>query len=179
MRYAITILGALGLAFMPSLAHAQFAANSGQDIELYADDIISARGVTTLTGQADIRQGDVRLLADTVKIYSASNRGSASVASTASDIDRVEAIGNFYYITEGQEVRGTQGVYEAATDSFTVTGDVILLQGESVVTGTKLVYNVGEEKARVTADCKGRRCGTNRRVSVLIKNSGNGTGAGS
>jgi lipopolysaccharide export system protein LptA len=166
----ILLAAILSVLAVPSVALAQFAAGSGQDIELYADDIVSAKGVTTLTGQADIRQGDTRLLADKVKIYSKQSSGAA--ASAASDIDRVEAIGNFYYITSDQEVKGSQGVYEAATDMFTVTGDVILLQGESIVTGTKLVYEVGTQKARVTSNCQGRKCGTEGRVSVLIKNAG-------
>lgn len=168
--YSAVITGAL--CAVPAIASAQFATNSGQDIELYADDIVSAQGVTTLTGQADIRQGDVRLLADKVKIFSNRAAGGAAVAAAASDISRVEATGNFYYLTAEQEVRGEKGVYVAQTDTFTVTGDVILLQGGSVVTGTKLVYNVGTEQATVTSDCKGRKCGTSRRVSVLIKNTG-------
>lgn len=164
----------LAVCLIPASALAQFAASSGQDIELYADDIVSVNGVTTLTGQADIRQGDVRLLADVVKIYS-SSAGGAAVAANASDISRVEADGNFYYLTNEQEVRGSRGVYDAASDEFTVTGDVTLLQNGSVVTGTKLVYAVGEQKARVSSDCRGRKCGLNRRVSVLIKNNGNQT----
>ena len=167
--FAVSLLIA---CLMPMTALAQFAASSGQDIELYADDIVSVNGVTTLTGQADIRQGDVRLLADVVRIYSSGANG-AAVAANASDISRVEADGNFYYLTQDQEVRGSKGVYDAATDEFTVTGDVTLLQNGSVVTGTKLVYAVGQQKARVSSDCRGRKCGLNRRVSVLIKNNGN------
>ncbi|WP_409432655.1 LptA/OstA family protein [Litorimonas sp. RW-G-Af-16] len=153
-------------------AFAQFSANSGQDIAIDADDVINKGGVTTLTGQVDIRQGDVRMLADRVELYSKGQTGTA-VASVASDIDRIKAVGNFYYITKEQEVRGRQGIYLADTDTFTVTGDVILLQGESVVTGETLIYNVGEQTARVTSNCQGRKCGTKNRVSILIKNSGN------
>lgn len=165
-----TAVTALLIMAAPSLAHAQFASNSGEDIELYSDDTVSSNGVTTLTGQVDIRQGQVRMLADTVKIFS--NGRSGSVAASASDIDRIVAIGNFYYITPEQEVRGNQGVYQAATDTFTVTGDVILLQDDNIVTGKTLVYEVGTQRARVTSDCKGRKCGKARRVSILLKNTG-------
>ncbi len=173
--FAAAIITSAALA-LPSEALAQFAANSGEDIELYSDVTVSGNGVTTLTGQVDIRQGQVRMLADTVKIYSKSSSG--SVAAAASDIDRIVATGNFYYITPDQEVRGDQGVYQAASDTFTVTGDVILLQDENIVTGTKLIYEVGQQMARVTADCMGRKCGTNRRVSILLKNTGNNSQAG-
>ena len=153
-----------------SPASAQFAANSGADTILDADDIVSSKGVITLTGQADIRQGDVRLLADKVQIYTA-GQGGGALAST-SDIDRVVATGNFYYITPEQEVRGNNGVYVQSADTFTVTGDVILLQGENVVTGDTLIYNLSTEEARVVGTCKGRRCGSKGRVKILLKNTG-------
>ena len=87
-------------------------------------------------------------------------------------MDRIEAIGNFFYLTPDQEVRGKKGVYEQATDTFTVTGDVILLQGpENVVTGNKLIYNLTNNQARVVGTCKGRKCGREGRVNILIKNS--------
>jgi len=71
-----------------------------------------------------------------------------------------------------QEVRGNNGVYVQSTDTFTVTGDVILLQGENVVTGDTLIYNLSTEEARVVGTCKGRRCGSKGRVKILLKNSG-------
>jgi len=123
-----------------------------------------------LTGQVDVRQGDTRILADVMKIYG----GVAGVGGSgaASDISRIVAKGNFYYITPEQEVRGNQGVYVQDKDTFTVTGDVILLQGENVVTGNVLIYNLSTEEARVVGTCKGRRCGSEGRVKILLKNTG-------
>jgi len=154
--------------FVPSLAHAQFARDNKAPIDATADDIMNSGGITTLSGQVDVRQGDTRILADTMKIYTGANTG---VVSATGDIDRIEAIGNFYYITPDQEVRGEQGIYTQSLDTFTVTGDVILLQGENIVTGDKLIYNLKTEQAQVIGSCKGRRCGSKGRVSILIKNS--------
>jgi len=81
-------------------------------------------------------------------------------------------MGDFYYITPEQEVRGNNGVYVQANNTFTVTGDVILLQGENVVTGDTLIYNLSTEEARVVGTCKGRRCGSKGRVKILLKNTG-------
>lgn len=154
----------------PTLA--QFAGSSGGNIELYADDAISSQGVTTLTGQVDARQDDVRILADKMVIYSRVNGGSGpSVGTVANDIDRIVATGNFFYITPTQEVRGNQGVYTAASDTFEVTGDVILVQDESVVRGNRLIYELGTQRARVVSDCQGRKCGREGRVAILIRNS--------
>ncbi len=164
-------LAALSLIFMAPTASAQFATNSGQDTVLDADAISTSKdGVVTLTGQAEIRQGDVRLLAEKVKIYTGSNSGGVGITGTSS-ISRVEAEEDFYYLTGTQEVRGQQGVYTQANNQFVVTGDVILLQEGNIVTGDQLTYNLDTEEARVVSNCKGRKCGRKNRVRVLIKNS--------
>ena len=167
-----SLFPALLLAAFAAPAHAQFAGSSGGNIELYADDAVSAGGVTTLTGQVDARQGEVRILADKMVIYS-KGRGAGgsgpSVGTVAGDIERIVATGNFYYITPEQEVRGDEGTYTAAQDQFVVTGDVVLVQDESVVRGQRLIYDLATERARVVSECKGRRCGRDRRVAILIK----------
>jgi len=158
----------LVLAALPLTAQAQFARNNDAPIDASADDIVNSNGVTVLSGQVDVRQGETRILADQMKLYS----GGTGVASATSDISKIEASGNFYYITPEQEVRGTNGVYTQADDTFVVTGDVILLQGENVVTGDRLIYNLTTQEAKVVGTCKGRRCGTTGRVKILIRNTG-------
>ncbi len=159
-----------GFMLMAVPAQAQFATNNKAPIDATADNVDYRQDVTILSGQVDVRQDNVRILSDTMKIYSGST-GSGTAA--FNDVQRIEAIGNFYYITPEQEVRGTQGVYEQKTDTFTVTGDVILLQGEdNVVTGDTLVYNLTNNQAKVIGSCKGRKCGRKGRVNILIKNTG-------
>jgi len=171
MKTVMTLLGAaLLMASLPLAANAQFARNNDAPIDATADDILNAGGTTTLTGQVDVRQGGTRILADKMKIFG--GVAGAAGGSAGSDISRIEATGNFYYITPEQEVRGNNGVYVQSTDTFTVTGDVILLQGENVVTGDTLIYNLETEEARVVGTCKGRRCGSKGRVKILLKNTG-------
>lgn len=166
------LLTALAALCAPSIAHAQFSPDSKAPITGSADNVTNSPGVTILSGQVDVRQADVRILADTMKIYNAANGGAAQ-SGAFDNVDRIEAIGNFYYITPEQEVKGKRGVYEQATDTFTVYGDVILLQGEdNVVTGSKLIYDLTTREARVIGSCQGRRCGSSGRVNILIKNTG-------
>lgn len=161
---SLTCLSALCTA-LP--AHAQFAGTTSREpVDVVADEIQSQGNTTTLTGQADVRQGDVRVLADQIKIFG------TGANSDVSGVSRVIATGNFYYITPEQEVRGTEGVYEKSTDTFTVKGDVILLQGEdNIVTGDTLFYNVTDKSARIVGTCKGRKCGSNGRVKALLKST--------
>lgn len=150
---------------LPMAAYAQFT-NSGADTVIDADDSERVGDLIILTGQVDIRQGNRRLLADKIVLKMGGDPNKNSGFKNA------VATGNFYYITPEQEVRGDNGVFDGTTDIFTVTGDVVLLQDDSVVTGSKLIYNVTTEKAQVTSECKGRKCGRNRRVSILIKSNG-------
>jgi len=121
MKHLIALTFALSALVAPMAAFAQFSTDSSADTVLLADETFSSNGKITLTGQADIRQGDVRLLADKV-------------------------------------------------------GDVVLLQEDSVVTGTRLNYNLTTREAKVLGNCNGRKCGKNRRVAILIRST-DSTGA--
>jgi len=158
---------------VPTLSYAQFSADSSAPTILDADDAFTEKGVITLVGQADIRQGDVRLLADKVQIYTDDNSGGLIATS---GFTRMVATGNFYYITPDQEVRGDKGVYRSANDSFVVTGNVILLQDDSVVTGERLDYNLETRAAKVKGKCDGRKCKRGRRVSILIRSTDSAQG---
>lgn len=139
---------------------------SNASTNIQADDLDYMGDVAILTGQVDLRQGDVRVLTDKMFIHF---KGELA----GGDFSKVIADGNFYYLTSEQEVRGSHGVYTKIDDTFVVTGDVILKQSDgNVVTGDKLYYNLGTRKARVVGTCKGRKCGAKGRVNILIKNSG-------
>lgn len=154
-------------------ASAQFSTDNSAPIDAGADSIFYEEGLIRLAGQVDVRQGEVRILSDRMDIYTGRQNNTDL---DAQDFDKVVASGNFYYLTPEQEVRGENGVYEAKTETFTVTGNVILLQGEdNVITGDRLIYNLSNNEARIVGTCKGRRCGRKGRVNILIKNSGTQT----
>jgi len=182
MKTILTICGALLLGLglglgLPTQAYAQFAADSGEPISGSSDQAQTMPGKVVLSGQVDIRQGSARLLADSTTFFLGDSGRLASANEALGDFERMEAVGNFFYITPEQEVTGRQAVYERATESFTVTGDVILLQGEdNVVTGERLVYNLKTQQAVVSGNCRGRRCGNSGRVNILIKNNDNQVG---
>jgi len=158
-----------GLLFWAGAAQAQFASGSSAPVNITADNVTYQGDKSVLTGGVDVRQGDVRVLADQMTVLTASG---ASLGQ--GDISKINAVGNFYYLTKDQSVRGEQGVYTRSDDTFVVTGDVIMKQADgSVITGEKLFYNIGTQNARVVGNCKGRKCGSKGRVNILIKNAQN------
>jgi len=162
------IILAAGLASaMP--ATAQLSNSSNEPITIDADNSRIEDRRAIFSGQVDARQGDVRVLTDEMIITGTKSGG---ISENANDIQTIDAVGNFYYITPTQEVRGDKGVYQRTSNDFTITGNVILLQDDSVVTGDKLIYNIETQQARMVSTCKGRKCGPKNRVRVLIQNPG-------
>lgn len=91
-----------------------------------------------LRGRAEVTQGTNRLRADAIQGFT-----------TNGNLTRVEASGNVYFVTPDQNMRGDRAVYNLTTGEVVVTGDVILTQGQNVLTGGRLVYNVRTENARI------------------------------
>jgi lipopolysaccharide export system protein LptA len=152
-------------------AQGQIAAGSTANIDISADHLEYIGSKAVLTGAVDVRQGDTRVIADKMDIYMSGSGGLGD-----GDFERIVAKGNFYYLTPDQEVRGNEGIYTKIDDTFTVTGNVILVQqGGNVITGDKLYYNLTTQKARVVGSCQGRRCGSKGRVNILIKGTQNTT----
>ena len=169
--YIKSTLCLTALMTMSSVVSAQFSANSDAPVSGSADAVDYAPNVTIFTGQVDVRQGDVRILSDRMLVHTTDGSTGAGAIGAA---HKIEAIGNFYFLAPQQEVRGNQGVYIKAKDSFTVTGDVVLLQVEdNVVPGDELVYNLSDGTATVVGTCKGRKCGSEGRVNILLKNTNN------
>ena len=54
---------------------------------------------------------------------------------------RIEAEGGVRYASGTDAISGRQGVFDAETTTITVTGDVVVVQGEQVITGERLTYN--------------------------------------
>lgn len=155
----------LGLTALSSPAYAQFAAGSSAPTSISADNAVYQGNVTILTGGVDVRQGNVRVLADKMTIYSA---GSGSLSENG--FTKIVAQGNFYYLTPEQSVRGDQGIYTKVNDTFVVIGNVIMKQNDgNIITGDKLIYNLKTGNAKVVGSCKGRKCGSHGRVNILIK----------
>lgn len=130
------ILGGLvaaAIVVAPAAGGAQVAGNvADAPIAWGGDDTEIAPNGFALIGRAEITQGDNRLRADRVNL----------VLEDGGGVTRVEAIGGVFFVTPTQTMRGDRAVYDLGTDEVVVTGEVILAQGDNVVRGGRLVYNV-------------------------------------
>lgn len=140
-RKSLGVLAAVVVLTLPAAGGAQVAQNSadapvawgGDDVEITPDGF-------ALIGRAEITQGQNRLRA---------NRVNLTTSDGTNGVTQVEAIGEVYFVTPTQTMRGDRAVYDLGTDELIVTGEVILAQGENVVRGGRLVYNVRTETGRM------------------------------
>lgn len=134
---------ALALAALPATGGAQTADNRAP-IMWGADTVEYVGETAILKGRAELVQGDNRFRADRISGFNQSGDS------------RLEATGNVYFVTPDQTIRGDRATYDTASGDIVVTGDVILTQGENVMTGGRLTYNVRTESAHIEGG-EGRR----------------------
>ena len=141
-RVAAGVLAAL-MAGAASAA-AQDAASRGL-LAFEADGLESEMdsGVHVLTGAARIELDGLVLTADRIAIITIEGGGELSSAVRA-----VEASGNVFISTETETAQGDAATYDVLSDIITLTGLVVLTQGENVVRGNQLVLNLATGVSR-------------------------------
>jgi lipopolysaccharide export system protein LptA len=160
MRAWVVGAGAAAALCIGAQAMAQATVHHRMD-DFSAEHIEYVEGehVTILTGKVEVLQGQDRLRADLMKVYSkvgAKKGASGGVAGGLGDIERIEASGNVYMVSPTQIVRGDRAVYTAKDDTTVVTGDVVLAQGENVGRGRRLVINRATGRTTLDPDDGGR-----------------------
>jgi len=169
-----TLLAGLAMTLVAAgPASAQLAQNSDAPVDISADqlEVVNTQCLATYRGAAEAMQDTARLRADVLKIFYKTRQAptgpqtSAAQAAGAtgamggkcdSQLDRMEAAGTVYYVTPQQRVRGDSAVYEAGSDTLTLTGDVIAIQGQNVLRGSKLVIRISTGDAQMQSGGKGK-----------------------
>jgi len=100
-----------------------------------------------LTGSVKIRQAEMKLDADSVKIfYLRPKTGDPQVK-------RLDAEGNVVLTSPTETASGRYGIYDVTTKQMTMIGDVVLTRGGSVLRGQRLAIDL--ETGRSTLDGAG------------------------
>ncbi|HEY3695547.1 LptA/OstA family protein [Phenylobacterium sp.] len=133
--------------------------NSNAPIDLTADEleVTNAQCLAVWRGSAEALQADARLRADVLKIYNLvgpPKPGGAGPSCGA--VAKIEALGNVYYVTPQQRIRGDNASYDKASDLMVVTGDVVAVQGKNVLRGGRMIIHVKSGEAQMQTDVKGR-----------------------
>ena len=139
-RNILGTLAATAMLSAPVAGGAQVAQNSADAPIAWGGDETEFRpDGFSLIGRAEITQGGNRLRANRVNLTTESGGG----------VTKVEAVGDVFFVTPTQTMRGDRANYDLNTDEVIVSGEVILAQGENVVRGGRLIYNVRTETGRM------------------------------
>lgn len=142
-------------------------------------DVIAQKGTyygtrTDLRGDVRVEQDGTVLTSDEMDIYRTRKEGSQEGSLKLGAIQRIEAQGNFHYMTSENDIRGERGVYERDKKIMTVTGNVVVVQPSgNRVTAEKLVYNTTNGTIQFSGKCLGRNCDGAGRVGITLPGSGN------
>lgn len=99
------------------------------------------------TGDVMVAQGPALLTAEKMTI---------TFFPGTQDFRRIEGEGGLRYASGQDAISGTQGTFDADTSTITVTGDVVVVQGEQVITGDRLVYDTESGALSFSAGGSGR-----------------------
>lgn len=150
IKLGLAGVAAAGMLLSAGSALAQLDPGAPIDITADAQDIIQSQCLSAWSGAVEALQGRTRLRADSVKIYTV-KKGDDCGAN-----DRMLANGQVYFVTPERTVRADDAVYAFASETITLTGNVIVVQGKSVVRGDRMVINTKTGQANMTSKATGR-----------------------
>jgi lipopolysaccharide export system protein LptA len=157
------LAAALAAALVAGPAAAQLATNSNAPVDITADELETANNACTSIwrGHAEALQDTSRLRADILTADfevkpGGSGGGGPGRSGGCGDLVRLRADGSVFYVTPSQKVHGDAAVYEAASSTLTVTGDVVATQGQNVLRGTRMVFNTQTGQGHMEGAAKGR-----------------------
>lgn len=149
---------ALALGAAPAAAQ-QLGPDADGPVDITADEleVQNKACISTWRGRAEALQGNARLRANVIRAVFATRQGSGTGTGACGDLLRMEAEGSVYYVTsKDQRVRGDAGVFDASNDTVTLTGDVVAVQGQNVLRGTRMVFNTKTGEGRMSGQATGR-----------------------
>ena len=158
---SLLIPSALAAALLAAApASAQLARGSDAPVDITADELEVAQSgcSSTWRGNAEALQADSRLRANVLRAFFQAKPSTkpGATGNACGDLQRLEAEGSVYYVTPQQRVRGDAATYDAAAETIVMTGDVVAVQGQNVLRGTRMVFNVKTGEGRMVGSAKGR-----------------------
>ncbi|WP_238379685.1 lipopolysaccharide transport periplasmic protein LptA [Celeribacter ethanolicus] len=158
LALALTLPGLPSMAQGTQIAFGGIRHDSALPVEITSDELSVDQntGQAIFTGNVVIGQGTMRLAARTVEVI---------YASDTSQIARLLASGGVTITKEGEAAEAQNAEYNLESGTVTLTGSVLLTQGNSVMSGERMVIDLNTGTGRMDG-----------RVRTILQ-SGSQTGA--
>ncbi len=164
--------------------------NTDQPVQIEAAtlEVRDKNKQATFSGNVQVVQGDTTMKCQSLVVFYGQEVGigaeAAPAAATttksapgmpqgAQNIRRIEARGGVTVITKDQNASGDLGVYDLKTKTITLSGNVVVSQGQNVIHGERVVVDTTTGYARVESASSNNAGGGNTaapgRVRALIQ----------
>lgn len=140
---------------MTGFAYAETAAPLDADsdraklpIEIEADKLLVLQKDTmaVFAGNVEAIQGDVNLRSDEMTVH---YRDKSERTSDNNSVSRIDVKGNVFLSTPKETASGNQGAYDVDKGVISLRGAVTLTQGDTIIKGEDLVYNLVTGKSEI------------------------------
>ena len=134
----------------PANALQGFSQNRDQPVQIEAAslEVRDKDKVATFSGNVHVIQGDTDLRSKTLVVYYEEDNPKAGAIKAAqpgpggsSQIKRLEASGSVLVTQKDQTATGDKGVFDMRTNTITLTGNVVISQGQNVLRGERLIVD--------------------------------------
>jgi len=158
-------------------------------IEAASLEVHDKSKTATFSGNVQVVQGDTTMKCQSLVVFYGHEVGiaqteakpQASIApgqKGAQDIRRIEARGGVTVVTKDQNASGDLGVYDMQAKTITLTGNVVVSQGQNVIHGERVVVDTVTGNARVESSEGGGTVPGRVRALILPNQKGQNGGSG-
>ena len=172
-------------AQQPSGAMQGFSANKDQPVKITANSLEVRDKIRQATFMGDVKlvQGDTNIACKTLIVFyedaSSANKKKAAAAEpqqggASQQIKRAECKGDVLIVQKDQTASGELGVFDIKTNTMTLTGSVVVTQGQKVMRGDRMVANLTTGVTTVDSPPSGK--GGGGRVEVMLPPSSPSSG---
>ncbi len=185
--FAQTLLAQGGAASSPAKPGQFENKDAPVQIEAATLEVHDKSKTATFSGNVQVVQGDTTMRCRSLVVFYGQEVGigeSGGEATTgtaaksplggtkgAQNIRRIEARGGVTVLTKDQSASGDLGIYDLKTKTITLSGNVVVSQGQNVIHGERVVVDTETGNARVESGGggAGTSAGSGGRVRALIQ----------
>ncbi|MFM2390241.1 MAG: hypothetical protein RLZZ437_1796 [Pseudomonadota bacterium] len=137
-RLALAITLILSMPAMAQQAQVAFGGlkqDTSLPVEIEADNLVvnNADGSAEFTGNVLVGQGDMRLTAGAIRV---------EYGTDGKSINRLIASGGVTLANASEAAEAREAIYTIATGEVIMSGDVLLTQGQTALSGQKLIIDL-------------------------------------
>ncbi|MBI1393237.1 MAG: hypothetical protein GC152_10905 [Alphaproteobacteria bacterium] len=139
--FQIVIVATALAALAGSPAAAQLSADSDEPLDITSDRLETENNIATWIGEVRVVQGESILTSERLIITQTDDGG----------IEEIRAVGDVRYSNGKEAIRGDVAIYTETSRTIRMRGDVVITQGEQVLTGDDLTYWIDTGKTHFAA----------------------------